>query len=148
MYCTKCGRPLDDTGICTACEREKYIPKTNHRMDGFKSALFGTIVSVVVLILIFVGYFLEILMLASIEAKEPINLIAPITIILFITIGFCIVCLVNGIKAIKQFKENKKIGLPKPVATLVLGISNIVMVGISFIYWILSLIMYVLLILV
>lgn len=144
-YCHKCGAIMygaQGKTYCDKCEREQYIPKHNHKMDGFKSALFGFLISIVALILVTSCLVLEDTMLASLADGKIINLIAPITIILFNSLPFIVVCLINAFKAINQFKTNKHNKLPKPIATLVFGIANIVIDGLSVTYWMFALIIY------
>ncbi len=144
-YCHKCGAIMygaKNQTYCDKCEREKYIPKHNHKRDGFKSALFGFIMSIVLLVLVSICLELENIMLSSLGEQKIINLIAPITIILFISLPFIVVCLINAFKAINQFRTNKRNGLSKPIGTLILGISNIAIDGLSVTYWIFALIIY------
>ena len=88
----------------------------NPRMNGFGKALASTILG-------FFAYFFSAITLGVAEVGE----IAATIILLMMTLGMAIPSLIMGIKSIKTFTNAPKQGLPRPIATLVLGI-----VGLSF----------------
>ena len=88
----------------------------NPRMNGFGKALASTILG-------FFAYFFSAITLGFAEVGE----IATTIVLLMMTLGMAIPSLVMGIKSIKTFTNAPKQGLPRPIATLVLGI-----VGLSF----------------
>ena len=52
-------------------------------------------------------------------------------IVLMMALGMSIPALVMGIKSIKTFTNAPKQGLPRPIATLILGISGVSMAGLA-----------------
>ena len=88
----------------------------NPKMNGFGKALASTILG-------FFAYFFSAITLGFAEVGE----IAATIALLMMTLGMAIPSLIMGIKSIKTFTNAPKQGLPRPIATLVLGI-----VGLSF----------------
>ncbi len=88
----------------------------NPRMNGFGKALASTILG-------FFAYFFSAITLGVAEVGE----ITATLVLLMMTLGMAIPSLIMGIKSIKTFTSAPKLGLPRPIATLVLGI-----VGLSF----------------
>ena len=92
----------------------------NPRMNGFGKALASTILS-------FFGYCFA---LAAIEVAA-FEMPGAAVIVLMMALGMSIPSLVMGIKSIKTFTNAPKQGLPRPIATLILGISGVSMAALA-----------------
>ena len=128
-YCTKCGRMTDGSSeLCENCRNEELIfgdetatatevtvddyKKKVGRMDGFGKALTSAILGNVANSILGSGLGLT---TGSSDASflvfSFVMALAPM-----------IIAIIFGIKSIKTFVRNKKMGLAKPIATLILGI--------------------------
>ena len=104
-------------------------PKTgNPRMNGFGKSLASTILG-------FFSYIFSAITLGIAEVGEP----GATVLFLMMTLGMAIPSLIMGIKSIKTFTNAPKMGLPRPIATLVLGIVGISFTAIAFLICFISL---------
>ena len=110
----------------TAYQNTAYTPYQpqsttgNPRMNGFGKALASTILS-------FFGYCFA---LAAVEVAA-FEMPGAAVIVLMMALGMSIPALVMGIKSIKTFTNAPKMGLPRPIATLILGISGVSMAALA-----------------
>ena len=100
----------------------------NPRMNGFGKSLASTLLG-------FFSYFFSAITLGIAEVGEP----GATVLFLMMTLGMAIPSLIMGIKSIKTFTNAPKMGLPRPIATLVLGIVGISFTAIAFFICFLSL---------
>ena len=100
----------------------------NPRMNGFGKALTSTILG-------FFSYIFSAITLGIAEVGEP----GATVLFLMMTLGMAIPSLIMGIKSIKTFTNAPKQGLPRPIATLVLGIVGISFTAIAFLICFISL---------
>ncbi len=100
----------------------------NPRMYGFGKALASTILG-------FVGYFLTmysfIFIVMALDMGGDDSVITS-ALFLVMSIAMGVVALILGIKSVKVFTYMKKCNAPKPIATLILGISGIIFAAITF----------------
>ena len=92
----------------------------NPRMNGFGKSLASTILG-------FSSYIFSAITLGIAGSELPEAAI----VLLMMTLGMAIPSLIMGIKSIKTFTSAPKQGLPRPIATLVLGITGLFFVAIA-----------------
>ncbi len=102
----------------------------NPRMNGFGKALASTILS----------YFGLCFSIAAIEVTA-FEMPGAAVIVLMMALGMSIPSLVMGIKSIKTFTNAPKQGLPRPIATLVLGITGLSLAAIALFFCFICLIL-------
>lgn len=150
MYCIKCGNELKEGqvgNVCDDCQAQEQLKQTlynnnahkvNYRMYGFGKALASTIMSVIGYIFALMAYILAVAILSTngIDNVEG----SPIIIVVWtmMALPLVIISIIFGIKSIKNFKYCKSKNLPKPIATLVLGITGVTFSGFSVIFLLLS----------
>ena len=102
----------------------------NPRMNGFGKSLASTILGGI-------AYFFSVIALElSVSGIE--DLAASAIVILLASLGMAIPALVMGIKSIKLFVNAPKQGLPRPIATLILGINGVACAGFYFFFALLT----------
>ena len=122
-YCVKCGKELEDGSyICDSC-REREIAagggedsKKSGRMYCFDKALISVLLAMPTFLMTLFG------LIAGAVSLDGIAMF----IFWIISLIMAIIALKFGIQSIKAFVRNTRLGLPKPVATLVLGIIGVV----------------------
>lgn len=129
MYCSKCGKKLDDNHIGTICNNCCSQNDSNnlngYRRYGFGKSLTSCILSAVGLFLSIIAYVFCIL--AIVESTMGDTDIATVfgILLIFSAVGISIPGLVMGISGIRLFVECNRKYKVKPVATLVLGIAGV-----------------------
>ena len=130
MYCRRCGKEIDyDAEYCIECEgRDKEVVQpvyepvvvepTNEanvpgRSEGIGKAITSTVLG-------FVSF-----LLAAISIGVVYDSIGVFIMMFIASIPFAIVSMVNGRKSIKVFQNAVTNRYPKPIATLVCGISGL-----------------------
>jgi hypothetical protein len=147
MYCSKCGKEIGyDALVCRECEQreartalvEAPAPEQtsteseeNPRMRGFGKALAGCILGFVAIIVSVVVYVVGVAALTT----SPILDSAALVILFFegMSIVPAVLAIVYGVRSIKVFRMTPA-GLPKPIATLVVGIHAIFAGGFALMY--------------
>ena len=133
MYCKYCGTYVEgESDVCPNCKSKENLnnnalidntptyteqEKYNDRRAGLKGSIISTIFGEVGFALV---YF-------AMMALEPVVSL----FFMLASIPFTIIALITGINRIKLFKRLCKEGRSKPIATLILGINGVVMVGLS-----------------
>ena len=152
MYCSKCGKEIDyDAPVCRECEQaevqtalvetptaEQAIPPAsggNPRMRGFGKALAGCIVGFVATIISVVVYLVGMVsVLNAFEGGADIARMAAILMFFeLLSIVPAIIAIIMGVRSVKFFKATPS-ELPKPIATLVVGIHAIFFGGFALLY--------------
>ena len=154
MYCRKCGKEIDyDAEICLECqghahpieEHDSYAEENYYasmyaeskaKKAGLARAITAACLGVVACVM---SNFAMSSLSALIESWGQIidsAIVAVAYVLAFLSLGGAIPGLINGIKSIKCFKDAKKNALPKPVATLILGIGATVTSSVSIVYFI------------
>lgn len=151
MYCSKCGKEIGyDALVCRECEQrearttlvEAPAPaqtstesEENPRMRGFGKALAGCIIGFVATIVSVIVYMVGLVsVLEAFDGGADIGRMAAIILffeLLAIIPG--IMAIVYGAKSVKLFRATPKT-LPKPIATLVVGIHSIFFGGFAIMY--------------
>jgi hypothetical protein len=149
MYCSKCGKEIDyDALVCRECEQaeqqaalaeapaeEPILTCGNTRKRGFGVALAGCIVgftATLISVIVYVAGLVSVL--SAFEGGADIGRMA--VLILFfelLAIVPAIIAIVKGVRAVKIFKATPS-ELPKPIATLVVGIHAIFFGGFAILY--------------
>lgn len=128
-YCKKCGRMTDGSSeLCENCRNEELIfgdetatatevpiddyKKKVGRMDGFGKALTSAIL----------GNVANSILGSGLGLSSGSSDVTFLVISFVIALAPMIIAIVFGIKSIKTFVHNKRMGLAKPIATLILGI--------------------------
>ena len=132
MYCSKCGKEIDyDTLVCRECAQAVPADATsrgrnNPRMRGFGEALKGCIVGFAAIVISVVVYFLGIIVvLRAYGFVEDITHMAMIVLFFEVqAIIPAIIAIVEGARSVQLFRATPK-ALPKPIATLIVGIHAI-----------------------
>ena len=147
MYCNKCGKYISQGTKCDDCARAEYYasqaqqaqqpsynyangnpyarpnyncePEPKNRMYGFGKALTSTILG-------FVGFIWS--YIAFGEATNYWGDEELALVLILMGLPFIIIPLIFGIQSIKVFTRRKNLSA-KPIATLILGISGLVMSG-------------------
>jgi hypothetical protein len=151
MYCSKCGKEIGyDALVCRECEQseartalvEVLAPEQtsteseeNPRMRGFGKALAGCIIGFVATIISVVVYMVGLIgIMTAWEAGSDIGQMTLLTLLAeLLAIIPAIVAIVYGVRSIKVFKTTPTY-LPKPIATLVVGIHAIFFGGFALLY--------------
>ncbi len=156
MYCVKCGKELKEGYVGSVCEEcqgiqnEKAMPeevknslysanKVNYRMFGFGKALTSTILSVFGYIFSLSGYIGALAVLTVNNMGDVDEGIAVAITLIVMSLPLVIISLIFGIQSINNFKYCKNRNFPKPIPTLILGISGVVFSALSFFFILLSL---------
>jgi len=122
-YCVKCGKELEDGSyICDSC-REREIA-ANGGEDSKKSGRMYCFDKALISVLSVIPAFLMTLF-GLIAGTGPTGGLAML-VFWIISLIIAIIALKFGIQSIMAFVRNTRLGLPKPVATLVLGIIGVV----------------------
>lgn len=103
----------------------------NLRMRGFGKALTSTILG-------FIGYFFSVFTMAMLATEDPDVAIAG-GVFFVMSLPLTIIPLVFGLKSIGLFKSTPA-GMPKPIATLILGIVGLFFAALSLLFLSLALI--------
>ena len=103
------------------------IPSSNFRMIGFGKALASTILSAV-------GYLFCILGI-QFAVYEP----GVVAILIILAVGLSVPALIMGIQSIKTSSRVASRGLPRPIATLILGIVGIGTAAMNFFFCLMAL---------
>ena len=156
MYCKKCGKEIDyDADICLECkgqapladEHDSYSEESYYasmyaegkaRKEGLGRAIVALVLGVISVGLCSSA---SSTLTGMLELIGSLNYIKNISFVIswalaFAGLGFAIPAFINGIKSIQCFKKAKKSALPKPVATLVLGIASVVFSTGAFCYFV------------
>lgn len=156
MYCVKCGKELKEGYVGTVCEEcqgiqnEKEIPaevknslysvnKVNYRMFGFGKALTSTILSVFGYLFSLMGYIFALAVLTVNGVGNVEGTPDAAVVLIIMSLPLIIIGLIFGIQSINNFKYCKNRNYPKPIPTLILGISGVVFSALSLIFILLSL---------
>ena len=153
MYCSKCGKEIDyDALVCRECEQAEaqaqsveVVPAAEQgtlpasggkpRMRGFGQALAGGIIGFVATLISVIVYVAGLVsVLSAFEGGADVGRMA--VLILFfelLAIVPAIIAIVKGVRAVKIFKATPS-ELPKPIATLVVGIHAIFFGGFAILY--------------
>jgi hypothetical protein len=142
MYCSKCGKEIDyDALVCRECEQAEQTVSVETpaggkpRMRGFGQALAGCIIgfaATLISVIVYVAGLVSVL--SAFEGGADIGRMA--VLILFfelLAIVPAIIAIVKGVRAVKIFKATPS-ELPKPIATLVVGIHAIFFGGFAILY--------------
>jgi hypothetical protein len=142
MYCSKCGKEIDyDALVCRECEQAEQTASVETpaggkpRMRGFGQALAGCIIgfaATLISVIVYVAGLVSVL--SAFEGGADIGRMA--VLILFfelLAIVPAIIAIVKGVRAVKIFKATPS-ELPKPIATLVVGIHAIFFGGFAILY--------------
>ena len=103
----------------------------NLRMRGFGKALTSTILG-------FIGYFFSVFTMAMLATEDPDVAIAG-GVFFVMSLPLTIIPLIFGLKSIGLFKSTPA-GMPKPIATLILGIVGLFFAALSLLFLSLALI--------
>ena len=150
MYCSKCGKEIDyDALVCRECEQaeqkvslvdiqppeEPLLIHGNPRKRGFGKALAGVIVGFVATMVSVIIYMAGLVSLtAAIEMGQDIGgMAAGFLFSEALVIIPSIIAIVFGARSVKVFKTTPP-SLPKPIATLVVGIHSIFFGGFAMLY--------------
>ena len=153
MYCSKCGKEIDyDAPVCRECEQAEAqaqsvevapaaeqgtLPASGGkpRMRGFGKALAGCIVGFIATIISVVVYMAGmVIVLSALEDGANIVRMAAILVLFeVLSIVPAIIAVVMGVRSVKFFKATPS-ELPKPIATLVVGIHAIFFGGFAILY--------------
>lgn len=106
------------------------IPAGNPRMFGFGKALASTILS-------FVAYIFS----AITMGVATVEFSGATVVLLMMTLGMAIPALVMGVQSIKTFTRAGSLNLPRPIATLVLGIVGTAITALDLFICLISLMM-------
>jgi hypothetical protein len=142
MYCSKCGKEIDyDALVCRECEQAEQTASVETpaggkpRMRGFGQALAGCIIGFAATLISVIVYVAGLGSgLSAFEGGADIGRMA--VLILFfelLAIVPAIIAIVKGVRAVKIFKATPS-ELPKPIATLVVGIHAIFFGGFAILY--------------
>ncbi len=142
MYCSKCGKEIDyDALVCRECEQAEQTASVETpaggkpRMRGFGQALAGCIIGFVATLISVIVYVAGLVsVLSAFEGGADVGRMA--VLILFfelLAIVPAIIAIVKGVRAVKIFKATPS-ELPKPIATLVVGIHAIFFGGFAILY--------------
>lgn len=153
MYCSKCGKEIDyDAPVCRECEQAEAqaqsvevapaaeqgtLPASGGkpRMRGFGKALAGVIVGFVATMVSVIIYMAGLVSLTTaIERGQDIGgMAAGFLFSEALVIIPSIIAIVFGARSVKVFKTTPP-SLPKPIATLVVGIHSIFFGGFAMLY--------------
>lgn len=152
MYCTQCGKQIDERIICEDClkkqqeEQEAHsqvdnentqpvfdsndqpsISPVGNKKAGLTKAIIGTVLSVLSVIftyvaLSFLGVLAEAISMDTITMEVYETFIVISNIFAILSLPCSIIGLIFGIKSIKVFRHEKSTTGTKPIATLILGI--------------------------
>lgn len=160
MYCKKCGRYLNgNADLCEECKEKEVTAYVENEDTGFGKALAGTITGVIGYIFMMIAFCIFVVAI-EISAFEYLDMemydedlfelsniinfeaLMPSSIVCMI-IGavLSVFALVFGIKSIAKFKQCVKMGMKKPVATLVLGIVGVASSVLTILFLFINLIM-------
>ncbi len=143
MYCSKCGKEIDyDALVCRECEQAEQTASVEMpagggkpRMRGFGQALAGCIIGFVATLISVVVYMagMVIVLNALEDGANIVRMAAILVLFEVLSIVPAIIAIVKGVRAVKIFKATPS-ELPKPIATLVVGIHAIFFGGFAILY--------------
>ncbi|MBE6595739.1 MAG: hypothetical protein E7644_08075 [Ruminococcaceae bacterium] len=137
MYCSKCGKEIDyDATVCRECQQAEAAaapaPKGNPRMRGFGRALIGSILGILALVGDFLGYLVNMILMGAVSwygaSMSTARALANVICIFVFISG--IIAVILGVCSIKAAKSTPN-GHPRPVPTLILGITATVCGGLA-----------------
>lgn len=123
MYCSKCGKKLDNDHIGTICANCSNL--NNYKRYGFSKSLTSCILSAVGLYISIMAYVFCILAIAASIVTDVQFAVVLGIIPIFLSIGISIPGLIMGISGIRLFVQCNRKYKVKPVPTLVLGIAGV-----------------------
>ncbi len=161
MFCTQCGRQIENGTICEDCAKKQELmgnttfvseakdgvtvtattPPTpvapaGNKKAGLKKAIIGAVIAFVALIIVSFGTGLltgamELAAFGDISIEEYDIMFSISMTISVFGLIACVPAIILGISSIKTFIKEKRETNVKPIATLIVGIFSIVWVAVS-----------------